>query len=460
MSAMKRFLTFATIVFATALTAAAQVRTSYFVEGTNRSQFNPAFAPNYGYLRLPVVGGFDFNLDGTLSLNDFFVRNPNGPGLTTILSNSVSEAEALKGFSKNMNSFYFNNNINLFGFGSYAGNGKNFWSVDMNLHTEAALDIPYEFFRFLKTVSDGENVSDFSALQLMAQSYADIGFNYSLPLTDKIFVGARAKLLVGIAHADVRMNSFKLTTGEERWSAEMQAEMDLNIAGLPARAGQDLDEVINNFKNNKIKGVSGYGFAIDLGASWQVQDNLQVSAAVNDLGFISWGSGTRLATDDKSISFSGVDMTMDANGVNPKPLDFTLDDLGLSVVGDGQGKTTPIRATVNVGAEYEVLPHQLGIGLLYHGRMGLYVPSHNLTASLSYHPVPWFTVAPSYTLNSRGGALGLALNFAPRGFNLFLATDVLTARLANNLYIPYRRDRMTFSFGMAVNLGRRGQRIG
>lgn len=457
---MKRILTFATIVFAAALTAAAQVRTSYFVESsTYRSQFNPAFAPNYGYMRLPVVGGFDFNLDGTLSLNDFFVRNPNGPGLTSILSNSVSEAEALKGFSKNTNSFNFNNNISLFGFGGYARNGKNFWSVDMNIRTEAALDIPYEFFRFLKTVSDGENVSDFSALQLMAQSYADIGFNYSLPVTDRIYVGARAKLLVGIAHADAKMNSFKLTTGEEQWSAEMQAEMEVNMAGLSARAGQDFDDIFNDLEFSDIKGASGYGFAIDLGAYWQVLDNLQVSAAVNDLGFISWGSSTRLATGNKSISFSGVDMTVDANGVTVTPPDFTMDDLGLSVVGDGQGKTTPIRATVNVGAEYEVWQHRLGIGLLYHGRMGLYAPSHNLTASLSFHPVHWFTVAPSYTLNSRGGALGLALNLAPRGFNLFLATDVLTSRLANNLYIPYNQDRMTFSFGVAVNLGRRGRRI-
>ena len=459
---MKKILTFVAIFSAAALTAAAQVRTSYFVEtSTFSSQFNPAFAPSYGYIRAPFVGGFNFNMDGTLSINDFIVRNPDGPGLTTILSSSVSEAEALKGFNKNMNSFNFNNNINLVGFGGFTKNRKNFWSVDMNLHLEAALDIPYEFFKFLKSVSDGENVSDFSEMQLLAQSYADIGFNYSLPITDRLYVGARAKLLVGLAHADARMNNFKLTTGDQEWSAEMQAEMDLYLNGLTARANQDIDEVFENFKASNIKGASGYGFAVDLGAVYNILDNLQVSVAVNDLGFIRWGNSVRFATNGEFISFSGVDMTVDADGVTVTDPDIKLDELGLSAIGNGEGKSAPIRATVNAGVKYDVWQHRLGIGLLYHGRMGLYAPSHNLTASLNFHPLSWFTLAPSYTFNNnRGGAVGLALNIAPKGFNFFVATDVLTSKLAKNLYLPYEQDRMTFTFGVATNIGRRSQRAG
>lgn len=458
---MKKILTFVAMVSAAALTAAAQVRTSYFVENsTIRSQFNPAFAPDYGYLRLPFVGGFNFNMDGTLSLNDLIVQNPNGPGLTTILNGSVSEAEALKGFRNNTNSFNFNNNITLFGFGSYARNRKNFWSVDMNLHTEAALDVPYEFVKFLKSVSDGENIGDFRKLQLRAQSYADIGFNYSLPITEDLYVGARAKFLIGIARANARMNRFHLTTSDEEWSAEMQAEMDLNLAGLTARENQKFNDVFHGFKVGDIKGASGYGFAIDLGVSYKVSEDLRISAAVNDLGFIGWGSSIRFATNDASLSIKGSDMTVNAGGVTATKPDVELDELGLLVVGNGSGKATPIRATVNIGAEYDVWEHQLGIGLLYHGRMGLYAPSHNLTASLNFHPVSWFTLAPSYTLNNnRGAAIGWAVNIAPKGFNFFLATDILTSRLAKNLYIPYKRERMTFTFGAAVGLGRRGERV-
>lgn len=457
---MKRILTFVTIVFASALTVSAQVRTSYFVENTYFSnQFNPAFAPDYGYIKLPFIGGFNFNLDGNLSINDFIVRTPDGRGLTTILSGSVSAEEALKGFSKTANSFNFNNNISLLGFGGYAANRKNFWSVDINLHTEAALDIPYDFLKFMKTVSDGENISDFSKFQLMAQSYADIGFNYSLPVTDRLYVGARAKVLVGIVHTNLRMNSFKLKTSEDEWSAEMQAEMDLNLAGLTARANQNLDEVLDNFNVDDIKGPSGLGLAIDLGASYKVLDNLQISAAVNDLGFVSWKSGIRFATNDASISFKGVDMIVDAGGVSSTTPDISMDELGLSVVGSGRGKATSLRATINAGIDYEVKPNLLGIGLLYHGRMGLYAPSHNITASLDFHPARWFTLSPSYTFNNnRGGAIGWTLNIAPKGLNLFLASDFLMSKLAKDVYVPYQQDRMTFTFGLAITCGRRGER--
>ena len=465
MNTMKKTLTSAAILIAAALTATAQVRTSYFVESsTYRNQYNPAFAPHYGYFRLPFLGGFNFNLDGTLSINDFIIQNPNpdGPGLTTILSSSVSEEEALKGLDKKMNSFNFNTNINLLGFGGYTKNRKNFWSVDMNLHAESALDIPFDFFKFLKSVTDGENVSDFSNMQLLAQSYADIGFNYSFPITDKLYVGARAKFLVGVAHANARMNRFSLTTNDQEWTAEMQAEMDIYLAGLSARENQTLDEVFDNFEPSRIKGASGYGFALDLGASYNILENLQVSVAVNDLGFIRWGNSACFATNNQKLpSFSGVDITVDGNGVTVVEPDFTLDELGLSVIGSGQAKATQIRATVNAGVEYELWHHRLGIGMLYHGRMGLYAPSHNVTASLSFHPWYWFTLAPSYTFNNnRGGAVGLALNLAPKGFNFFFATDVLTSKLAKDLYIPYKQDRMTFTFGVALNLGRHGYRIG
>ena len=61
--------------------------------------------------------------------------------------------------------------------------------------------------------------------------------------------------------------------------------------------------------------------------------------------------------------------------------------------------------------------------------------------------------------NNRGAAIGWAVNIAPRGFNFFLATDILTSRLAKNLYLPYKQDRMTFTFGVAIGLGRRGERV-
>ena len=455
---MKRLLLTAIIIAGTVATAAAQVRTAYFVESTTyRSQFNPAFAPTQGYVNVPLIalGGLNFNIDGTLSVNDLIRKNPNGPGLTTILSGAFSEKEALKGLNKFNNSFNLNTNINLLGFGNYFRDHKTFWSVDMNLHVETALDIPYSFFEFAKTISSGESHRDFSKMQVVAQSYMDIGFNYSMPIMENLYVGARAKFLIGLAHANAKLSQFTLNTSDEKWSANMMAEANLYLKG--ATAGESIDDI----ELNGVPVPSGYGFAIDLGAQYSPIENLTVSLAVNDIGFISWANRLRFATDENGIEFSGMNVVVDSNGTTTTGTDFDFDSFSKMHVQNlsKKGTTTALRATINAGAEYEMWNHWVGFGLLYHARMGLYKSSHNITASVNFHPRYWFTLSPSYTFNNnRGGALGLALNFAPRGFNLFLATDLLLSQKAK-YYIPYKQDRMTFTFGMGFNIGRRGYRV-
>ena len=458
---MKKFLISAIIIAGTVFSAAAQERTAYFIESTTyRSQFNPAFAPTQGYVNFPLVGlgGLNFNIDGTLSVNSLLRKNPNGPGLTTILSSAISQSDALKGLNKNNNSFNFNTNINLLGFGNYFKDNKTFWSVDMNLHVETALDIPYSFFDFAKNLNgDATSTYDFNKLQVVAHSYVDVGFNYSMPIMENLYVGARAKFLIGLAHAAARMSNFTLSPGENEWNANMQAEMNFHVNGLTARPGDTLGDA---FDNMKFKGPAGYGFAIDLGAQYTPIENLTVSLAVNDIGFISWRDGANFATNETGLSFSGVDMIVGADGVTTNGVDFALDEISLNALDSRKGNTTSLRATINAGVEYEMWDHWVGFGLLYHARMGLYKSSHNLTASVNFHPRYWFTLSPSYTFNNnRGGALGLALNFAPRGFNLFVASDFLLSKLAKGYYIPYKQSRMTFTLGMGFNIGRRGYRV-
>ena len=453
---MKRFLLTAAIIAGTVFSAAAQVRTAYFVESyTLRSRFNPAFAPTQGYVNFPMLGSLNFNLDGTLSVNDIIKQRSDGR-LATILSSAISSKEAFSGLNKNNNSFNFNTDINIISFGSYLKNHKSFWSFDMNLHADTALDIPFSFFEFAKNISGESNRYDFSKMQLFAQSYIDFGFNYSMPIMENLYVGARVKFIVGLAQADAKLSSFDLSLTENEWSANMQAEMNMRLNGASAPVGGKFNDMDFN-----VKGPAGYGFGLDLGATYSPIKNLTVSLAVNDIGFIRWNNSVQYATNEKGISFSGMDMTIGKETTTENIGDgLSFDDIGLVCTGSGNAKTTALRATINAGAEYEMWNHWVGFGLLYHARMGLYKSSHNITASVNFHPRYWFTLSPSYTFNNnRGGALGLALNFAPRGFNFFLATDVLLSKLAKSYYIPYKQDRMTFTFGLGFNIGKRGYRI-
>ena len=104
--------------------AAAQNPTAYFMEGsTLRSQLNPAFAPQRGYVNFPVLGGIQVGMSGNISLDKIFY--PRDGKLVTLLDSSVSAAEALSGL-KDKNLLGADTRINVIGFGAFTKNHKNF----------------------------------------------------------------------------------------------------------------------------------------------------------------------------------------------------------------------------------------------------------------------------------------------------------------------------------------------
>ncbi len=84
---------------------------------------------------------------------------------------------------------------------------------------------------------------------------------------------------------------------------------------------------------------------------------------------------------------------------------------------------------------------------------------HNLTASVNFHPIPWFTLTTSYSfLNGQGHALGVAINACPSWINFFLATDMLICSHTPQ-FLPVTSTSMNVTLGIGVPIGRRSHRI-
>ena len=84
---------------------------------------------------------------------------------------------------------------------------------------------------------------------------------------------------------------------------------------------------------------------------------------------------------------------------------------------------------------------------------------HNLTGSVNFHPVRWFTLTGSYSvLNNRGGAVGLGLNLCPGWINFFLATDLLITKHTPQ-WVPVRQSSANLTLGIGIPLGKRSHRI-
>ena len=450
---MKRLpILFAALLFATG--TAAQNPTAYFMEGsTFRTQFNPAFAPLRGYINLPVAGRFEVGLSSSLALSD--VLYPRDGKLVTLFDRSVSTAEALRGLKPD-NIIGTETSTAILSFGKFASNRKHFWAFDINLRGSAEIDLPKSLIRFVKCGDEGV-VRNFGAA---FDSYVDAGFTYSFPLLgDKLYVGAKAKFVMGLARAKVNFDRMDITLNEERWAVQATGNIDANIPG--AEVDYRLDDrgrpyfELGDIDMGSFK-PAGYGFALDLGATYDVLRDLQVSLAVTDLGFISWNAaGSVRGTSHADVEYTGITVE---NGTAASSPDFSFDDILRFNPSGEQGRARMMHASLHAGAEYFVWNHRVGFGLLYRARFQEYKTLHSLTGSVNFSPVDWFTLAASYTVaGGRGNSLGLALNFCPGWINFFVGTDLTAARFSPQ-FIPVDRRAAHVTFGLGFPLGKRGLR--
>ena len=431
--------------------AAAQNPSAYFMEGsTFRSQFNPAFAPLRGYVNIPVLGGVDINVSGNLALDN--VLYPRNGKLVTLLDSSVSSADALENL-KTHNLLGLGSRINVIGFGAFTRNHKNFWSFDLNVRVNEDTNLPYSLFEFIKLGREG-NISGFGT---SAQAYAEAAFSYSFPLLDdRLYVGVRGKFLVGLARANVSYDRFNVSLQKDRWYVDTQGSIDITAGGAEVDVNPETGIFEPGDIDIKPTKPAGYGFAVDLGATYDILPNLQASLAVTDLGFIGWSKKESIAgVSTQTLEFSGV--TVPDDGTDPAP-DFDFEMLKFRP-SDAKSASKMLRASLNAGLEYEVWRHKIGIGLLYTARFWEYKTLHNITGSVNFHPVRWFTLTGSYSvIDNRGGAVGLALNLCPNWINFFIATDVLTAKHTPQ-WIPVKQSMMNVTLGLGVPIGKRSHRI-
>lgn len=310
----KKFLVAASI-FATAITAQAQyLRTSYFMEGAStRVQMNPGLQPTRGYLNLPLIGGFNVTANtNSLGINDIIDITKDG--------NDFLNNNTLYNSLQQDNRFNLNLNTNLLSFGWIKG--KNFWSVNAGLRMDIGAQINKDMFTMMRNMNgfDIESVAGQKQSYKMGNqsinmnAYAEVGLGLSRRITEKLTVGARAKMLLGLARTEVNIEQFDLDldipnvpnienmTPQELMDYEF-SESDwygkgysynakANVVTTLKGGGMTFDEntnMINGFDLDASSfGIAGAGFGIDLGASYSIFNNLTVSAAVLDLGVMKW----------------------------------------------------------------------------------------------------------------------------------------------------------------------------
>ena len=152
-TSFKRYI-MAAVLTATAGTMMAQDLTSaYFTDDFKyRHDMNPAYGNDQGYVAIPVLGNFNFKLQGSFGVGDVLFKNPDygkKPGAkktTTFLHPDISYDEAMKGFDKDGNNLIFDMDIPIVSVGFKGMGGYN--TVELKERNHFAMSMPYSFFDF------------------------------------------------------------------------------------------------------------------------------------------------------------------------------------------------------------------------------------------------------------------------------------------------------------------------
>lgn len=251
-----------------------------------------------GFLR---VGEFSSNVRNNVGAAAFLF--PSGDKLVTGLHSSVSADEFLGGL-KPVNSFYSQINYNLVSYGWKDASDATH-TVEIGTRVNYGLSLPKEVFHILKT-GTSQSPYDLSSLKAFGNAYGEIAYSYSRRLGDKLAVGGRLKLLAGLNSVDMVVRKFDLTTTDEQYIIDIDADIDLTNRNKKINTDDKgyLDYTSFSGKG-KLGTPSGAGLAADLGVVWKPFRGFTLSASAMDMGGILWyyGNGGK---SSGSYTFEGL----------------------------------------------------------------------------------------------------------------------------------------------------------
>ena len=401
-------------------------------------RINPSYIPERGYMGI-AIGSLNLSLSSDLGLDNLLF--PTSDGLVTGFNKNVSPEEFLSGM-KELNQLNFNLNENLLGIG-FRGKKGGFTTIEMNLRADVGANLPKDLFAMLKEGSNG--TYDLSRTKVSASAYAEIAVGYSRALGSRLTVGARVKALAGLGNARMEILSASARSDADAISLQLDARIKaaapyLKYGTKASEYQEGVNDVIDmesfEFDKTQLK-PSGYGLAMDLGATFKPVKDLEVGISLNDIGAILW-QYTIQGKTDADVIYSGekVSIKEDSEDQVGSEMESAVDALShLSEFREVKGKASALEMlplNLNASVKYRMpFYRRLSVGALasYTNRIGY--NSFEVRGAAAVTPVNWFSLTANAGASSYGAVSGAAMSINIASFNLWAAVDSYLGKTAH-----------------------------
>ncbi len=251
------------------------------------------------------------------------------------------------------------------------------------------------------------------------QAYQEFAFGAVVQL-EKIRIGGRLKYLPGLATAISRKSTIDLFTDEDIYQLFLDMDVAIDVAGNNTNSWNDvrIGRIGFNFSGN-------HGFGIDLGADWQINEQLSFSVSALDLGRINWKKSPRTYTANETFEFDGLSLgqlTFDGEEV----FDFET----------AQDSIDIIKFDETAGSFSTNLSPQFYIGFGYEindkwrlNATGYYTSIHGngfsaFSLGTNYQLFKWFNIGTAYeVMNKEPFLLGLNATLQLGAFQVYFLSD-------------------------------------
>ena len=428
-------------------------RTAYFLDNyTYGYRFNPAFSSERNFISIPILGNISLGGESNVGLSNFLYPTSDGK-LALFLDDSISEQDFLGGLKKR-NQLNTNANLTLVALGFKTG--ELYHTLDASFKVNQNAVISKSLFSFLKTgTANGDTSWQIDNIGFGADAFGEIAYGLSTTIGESLHIGARLKVLMGLAHAEMMIDKLDLSLTGEKWAASTEGVVE--IAGPISTGTSSADNVdLSNVGLDEFNGLGGFGFGVDLGASYEFLDYFTASASLLDLGFISWKDMTKASsTGANSYEFNGFGTISDGSELQQQLNGLKDELLGLvqfekSTVGKGKSN---LSATFHAGIEAKMpFYERLSFGLLGTHRFNGAYSWTECRLAANVMPVDCIGIAASYGLSNFGGSFGGIVNFVFPGFNFFLGVDSFKFKVSPQ-FIPVEKFNTSLALGFNITFG-------
>lgn len=403
-----------------------QQSTLYFMNIPQNHLLNPALKmASDVYVGLPFMTGISGNFNTNfIGLSDIF--NKTGDGEMISILNPDFDKDAFMAKVKDVNFITPGVTLQSLGFGFTVGDDLQFF-LDINEKLDGKIALPYDLFNLAfngaeDLIGKTVNLTETDVDLIM---YREIGAGFSKNVMPRLRVGARAKLIMGMAAANIETRDLRVEVLDDN-TQRMTSDFTVNISA-PVTVIKDSEGRIEDveFNDDKLSKPGYYfntdnlGFGLDIGAVYSLTQRITISAAFNGFGFINWNRDITNITAQNEFTYTGFDLnaviegTAEIEDVTRDLIDSLENSFVITDVNAPFKSVLP--GTLTLGGSYN-LTETISFGVVSSTLFVSGKPRTALMLSANANLVKGFSAGLSYTATNQSYdnlGLGLAARLGP-----------------------------------------------